>query len=100
MNSLTWLTNDSQTVRTQITLTTNLKKMIEEQAKKDKISLSEYLRQAAVLSLALEKRKKTDLLALADRVIGSVNLKNNPNWSSMARLKNWSRQIRKEWSDE
>ncbi len=98
MNTLSMLTNNGdQSVRTQITLTLALKKMIEEKAKKDNKSLSEYLRQAAVLSLVLEKKREDDLNQLAKRVIGSVDLSSNPNWRSRKKMDKWLKDLRGEW---
>ena len=74
-----------------------LKKMIEEKAKKDNKSLSEYLRQAAVLSLVLEKKREDDLNQLAKRVIGSVDLSSNPNWRSRKKMDKWLKDLRGEW---
>ena len=53
MRNITLLSDDDKVVRTQITLTENLKKLIEERTVLKNESLSGYLRRAALLLLFL-----------------------------------------------
>ena len=92
------LTPDDKTIRTQITLTTHLKALIEQQAAHQGISLSEYLRQAALTKYQLEKQEKIDRKKLAEKLLGSINLKKHPEWSNSRKIYQWSRNIRKEWA--
>ncbi|RLC34268.1 hypothetical protein DRH14_03360 [Candidatus Shapirobacteria bacterium] len=97
MLTLDWLGQDDEIIRTQITLTTGLKKLIENNAKKKKQSLSEYLRRAALLNLLIDKGEEEDLDKLADRVVGSVNLKNHVEWKNKQAVNKWVRDLRSEW---
>ena len=97
MNSLLH-SSDDQSIRTQITLTSRLKTMIEDQAGRQGISLSEYLRQAAVIKHQSDMKKNLDRKKLASRVIGSLNLKNHPQWSTPQKVYAWSRKVREEWA--
>lgn len=88
-------TND-KTVRTQITLTQNLKALVTDMANERGESLSEYLRRAALIKLLLDKQEKEDLEKIAMRVIGSIDIKNHPEWSTKNKVYKWSRKIREE----
>lgn len=89
-------TND-KAVRTQITLTENLKALVTDMANERGESLSEYLRRAALIKILLDKQEKDDLGKLANSLIGSIKLKNHPNWKTKADIYKWSRKIREEW---
>ena len=97
MRNITLLSDDDKVVRTQITLTENLKKLIEERTILKNESLSGYLRRAALLLLFLEEKEKQDLEDLANIVIGSVDTKKNPHWSSVSKVRKWVKDLRSEW---
>jgi len=97
MNQLITLLDDSETVRTQITLTRKLKRLIEEKARQANQSLSEYLRRGAWLSLLLEEKESEELNRLADQAIGSVDLNKHPEWQTPPKVKKWVRKLRNEW---
>ena len=86
-----------ETIRTQITLTRELKKLVDQQTSLTGESMSQYLRRAALLRLHLEQSEKTSLKELASKIIGSINLKTHPNWKSKASVQTWSRKIRENW---
>ncbi|MBI2641596.1 hypothetical protein HYW87_03320 [Candidatus Roizmanbacteria bacterium] len=88
---------DDKTVRTQITLTEKLKQLVEKKAVEKDISLSEYLRRAALVSLLVEGDEREELKRLADMVIGSVSSKKNPHWKNKRAVKKWVRDLRSEW---
>lgn len=90
------LTPDDKAVRTQITLTKNIKKEVENMAFLRGESLSEFIRKAAMLRLLLEDNKKQDLSQIAKKYIGSIDLSKNPNWSTEAKVEKWLRDIREE----
>jgi metal-responsive CopG/Arc/MetJ family transcriptional regulator len=96
MISLQTLSKDDKAVRTQITLTDTLKSHIEDISKQRGESLSEYLRKAAIIRLLLERQEQEDLEKLAKRVVGSISLKDHPEWSSKKKVYNWIRKIREE----
>lgn len=91
------ITEDDKTVRTQITLTEKLKKLVEKYAKERGESLSEYLRKAASLRVLLEKEEEKDLDVIASRLIGSLDLRKHPEWQPKQKLQKWVRRIRQEW---
>lgn len=91
------LTDDDQTVRTQITLTARLKQLIEESAANQGQSLSEYLRRAALLRLYVDQNEKGKLKRLSGSVIGSVDIRKHPEWNTERKVIAWVKQIRGEW---
>lgn len=97
MKNVPMLSDSDRVVRTQITLTEKLKKLIEERTALKKESLSEYLRRAALILLLVEEKEKTELEDLANLIIGSVDDQKNPQWKSFAQVKKWVRTLRKEW---
>jgi len=98
MNQLTTFLDNDKTVRTQITLTKRLKHLIEEKARQNNQSLSEYLRRGAWISLLLEERESEELDKLADQAIGSVDLSKHPEWQTPVKIKRWVKQLRREWT--
>lgn len=97
LNSLNLISKDDKAVRTQITLTKNIKKLIEKHARSTGESLSEYLRKGALIRLLLENRDKDYLKKLADRIIGSVDLNKHPEWKTEKDVQKWVRKFRSEW---
>ncbi len=91
------LSKNDKAVRTQITLTDQLKYHVEQMASQRGESLSEYLRKAAIIRLLLEKQEQEDLKKLANRVVGSIKINNHPNWNSKEEIYRWSRKIRSQW---
>jgi hypothetical protein len=88
---------NDKAVRTQITLTENLKSLVTDMANERGESLSEYLRRAAIIKILLDKQEKEDLGILANSLIGSIKAENHPNWKTKADIYKWSRKIREEW---
>lgn len=97
MKPVIGLTDNDKTVRTQITLTEMLKKAIEEKASGQGKSLSEYLRQAALLQLILEGENEIELEELANKVVGSIDLEKHPEWKTEKKVKRWVKRLRTEW---
>lgn len=96
MINIQTLTSSDKPVRTQITLTEQLKILVEAIAQEKGESLSEYLRKAAIVRLLVEETEKENLVNLAKRVIGSLNLDNHPEWKSRSNIQKWIRNIREE----
>lgn len=88
-----------QNVRTQITLPKELKTRIESAASTRGYSLAEFLRRAATKELDQEGGRKARLKALADQVVGSLDLSVHPEWKDEKAIRQWSRQMREEWDD-
>lgn len=97
MNQLTTYLDDDKTVRTQITLTKRLKDLIEEKARQNNQSLSEYLRRGAWISLLLEESESEELNKLAGQVIGSVDINKHPEWQTTPKVNSWVKKLRREW---
>lgn len=97
MKTVDLLSPSDKTVRTQITLTEELKDLVEEDAAIKGQSLSEYLRRAASLTLLLNSHNKPTGEELAKRLIGSIDLKKHPEWSTRQKINKWVRDQRAEW---
>jgi hypothetical protein len=91
------LSDDDTNVRSQITLGVKLRNLVRDKAKEKGVSFAEYLRRALMLSIALDREDDEDLVVLADRVVGSVDLKKHKEWETEAKVCNWVRGLRKEW---
>lgn len=96
MINIQTLTVDDKSVRTQITLTEQLKILVEGMAQEKGESLSEYLRKAAMIRLMVDEDRKQDLEKIALRAVGSLNLKKHPEWSTKDKVYKWVRKIREE----
>jgi len=94
MINIRTLTGDDKSVRTQITLTEQLKILVEGMAQEKGESLSEYLRKAAMVRLLVEEDKKQDLEKIALRAVGSLDLKKHPEWKTQKKVYKWVRKIR------
>lgn len=97
MRTISLLSSDDKVVRTQITLTSKLKKLIEDKASLKGQSLSEYIRRALLISYLVDQDEKEERKQLADLVIGSVNLRRHPEWRSVEKIRKWVRNLRREW---
>lgn len=80
--------------RTQISLSPQLKALIQSQGTLYGESLSEYLRKAALIRLSLEDSEKEELELIAEAVVGSV-VKSKSGWKSIKDISKWQKQIRK-----
>ena len=96
MINIQTLSSDDKSVRTQITLTEQLKILVEGMAQEKGESLSEYLRKAAMLRLLVEEDRKQGLEKIALRAVGSVDLKKHPEWNTREKVYRWVRKIREE----
>lgn len=79
--------------RTQISLSPQLKAIIESEGTLLKESLSEYLRKAAILRLLLQEIEKDKLTLVAESVIGKTP-KNKGGWKNIKNIVNWQRKQR------
>jgi hypothetical protein len=82
----------NKSTRTQIILPTKLRTAIDAARNVRGESLAEYLRVAAEERLAREKKRRTDLRALANRVVGAVP---DGSWSREDVME-WQRDIRRD----
>lgn len=80
-------------LRTQISLSPQLRNLINIQKIYMGESLSEYLRKAAILRMVAENIEKKDLNLVAEAVIGKV-LKNKSGWKKIKDVPEWQRKER------
>lgn len=97
MKTITSLHQNDTPVRTQITLTKRIKKLLEENARKQNESLAEYLRKAALLRWLVEHDEQKHRERIAELAVGSIDLRKHPVWRSKKAVYNWSRKIRQQW---
>lgn len=81
-------------VRTQISLSDDLKKLIAVRGNRLNESLSEYLRKAAIIRMALEDMEVSDLKAVAESVVGGVSHRDS-GWRNIKNISVWQRQERR-----
>lgn len=81
-------------LRTQISLSPALKKLIVERGSALDESMSEYLRRAAIIRMALEENEASDLKLIADAVVGKVSPKDS-GWKDIKDIAAWQRENRK-----
>lgn len=51
----------------------------------------------SILLEPMYSRRKKKLISIADATIGSINLKNHPEWHAKRKVQDWVDSIRKEW---
>lgn len=83
--------------RTQISLSPELKKLIESEGQLLKESLSEYLRKAAILRMVLDANKAKQLELVAEAVVGKV-ARNKSGWKDIKNISLWQSNLRKDES--
>ena len=95
----TLLDDQQPNVRTQISLTREIKRAIEAKGRLLGESLSEYLRKSAAIRLLAEEEEEKELEALANNFVRAGTWKkNHPHWKNKASVKRWGRAIREEWA--
>lgn len=90
-----------KTIRTQISLTPQIKKAIEAKKRLTGESLSAYLRKAALIRIGAEQKEKKQLEMLAKTFVGAGRWqKNHPHWKNKQETQKWLRKLREEWELE
>ncbi|MBP9818256.1 hypothetical protein KBC75_05950 [Candidatus Shapirobacteria bacterium] len=79
--------------RTQISLSPEMKRVIEEEGVRLGEGLSEYLRKAALMRMAVEYDRKNDLKTIANLIVGSVPASKS-GWKGVNLIK-WQRSERR-----
>ncbi|OGM26153.1 hypothetical protein A3D00_02930 [Candidatus Woesebacteria bacterium RIFCSPHIGHO2_02_FULL_38_9] len=79
--------------RTQISLSPELKALIEARIALSQESFSEYLRKAAIIRMILEDVEKNELALIAKTIIGSIP-KNKSGWKDIKDISKWQREER------
>lgn len=80
--------------RTQISLSPELKKLIEMRGAVLNEGLSEYLRRAAILRMAVEDVAANDLKLIAKAVVGSIP-RGKSGWKNINNISDWQRTERR-----
>ena len=83
----------SYSLRTQISLSPQLRKLIDQQRAYSQESLSDYLRKAAILRMVAEEVEKKNLEQIAQAVIGKVS-KSKSGWRKTKDITVWQRKKR------
>ena len=86
-----------ENVRTQITLSKELKNRVETRAAAEGKSLAEYLREAAIYYLEQKIDNKRTRQQLADQVVGTLDLNNYPEWQTPEKVTDWVEDLRESW---
>jgi len=81
--------------RTQISLSPELKQLIAARGVVAAESLSEYLRKAALVRMALEDMETDELKLVAKAVIGRV-AKSKGGWGRVKNISGWQREVRRD----
>lgn len=88
----------SSTIRTQISLTAEIKRAIEAKKRLTGESMSEYLRKAALIRLASESEEEKELKMIAKNFVGAGRFrKTHPVWKNKKSINKWLRDLRSEW---
>ena len=88
------MNKEKYAVRTQISLSPELKNLIEKESGLLNEGLSEYLRKSAILRMALKIRQENELAVVAEAVVGKVK-KNKGGWKDVKDVKEWQRSQRR-----
>lgn len=80
-------------VRTQISLSSGLKKLIEAKEAVTGEGLSAYLRKAALIRMMLEETERDDLKRVADAVVGAITPQRS-GWKNEQDIAAWQRNER------
>lgn len=92
------LEENQANIRTQISLTSPLKKTLEAKRRLLGESLSEYLRKAAVLRILAEEEEEAELKVLASVFVRPRPWSaKHPNWKDLKAVKKWREKIRSQW---
>ena len=81
------------TNRTQISLSPTLLALIKSRGKQFQESLSEYLRKAALIRMAIEDTETNNLEFIAESVVGKVS-KSKSGWKNVKDISKWQSQQR------
>lgn len=99
MNINSYLIPNDISVRTQITLTKKIKQLVEEKSVAMGISVSEYLRRAALVVATLDDQEDANMVSLGRKMIGAVDLSKHPEWKDKKSVNKWLSKLRSEWDN-
>lgn len=100
LNNYIWQSvENEEKIRAQVVLTAGLKRLVEAKKRLTGETLSEYLRKAVLWRLLAEDEEEQELTKLARLVVGSVSLKNHPEWRTKKKIGGWLKKLRREWEE-
>lgn len=92
--------DNQPTIRTQISLTSEIKKAIEAKKRLTGESMSAYLRKAAMIRILAEEEEKKQLKMLAKNFVGAGQWKKEHlHWKSKSTTYRWLRKLRSSWEE-
>ncbi len=90
--------DNQPTIRTQISLTPEIKRAIEAKRRLTGESMSAYLRKAAFIRILAEEEEEKDLKLLAKSFVGTGKWeKTHTHWKNKKAVQKWLRKLRTEW---
>ena len=87
---------EQYSVRTQISLSPNLKKIVARKTAINKESMSEYIRKAIETRIKSEESDDEERMKAVKAFVGSGKAKNYPEWSSKKKIIQWQREMRED----
>ena len=89
--------NDSKySVRTQISLSPKLRKLVAKKTSINKESMSEYIRKAIEIRIKAEEADDEKGMDAVRAFVGAGKGKNYPEWSSKEKIIKWQREMRED----
>ena len=83
-------------LRTQISLSPNLRRLIEQKRAPLGESLSEYIRKAIAIRARNEESTEEVRMKAIKAFIGSGSKKSYPHWNTDKKIRNWQRMMRQD----
>lgn len=90
------LADKNYSLRTQISLSPTLRRVIEAKRKIYGETLAEYIRKATILRIFAEAQEKEERQKLAEATIGSIPKDKYPEWSTTKKVIAWQKKLRRE----
>lgn len=94
MNIKSYLIPSDISAQTQGILAKKIKGLIEEKASARGISVSEYLRRAALVVATLDDQEDANMVSLGRKMIGAVDLSKHPEWKDKKSVNKWLSKLR------
>ena len=83
-------------VRTQISLSPSLRKLVAKKTAANKESMSEYIRKAIETRIKSEESNDEARMKAVRAFVGAGKGKNYPEWSSKEKIIKWQREMRED----
>ena len=83
-------------VRTQISLSPSLRKLVAKKTAVNKESMSEYIRKAIEIRIKSEESNDEARMKAVRAFVGAGNRKTHPHWNTDKKIRDWQRMLRKD----